>query len=164
VSTATDALSQVDAVATIAAMVTPALLILGSASLVASALVRMARVVDRARALAAAVHEADWQRLGVTRAEMHVWLERHATRARYAQRSIALLYLAIVVFIGTCLSIALDRATGHALAWLPLALALVGTLLLLAGGAWMVAESALSGAQIAAEIDLALVHLDGEAP
>jgi hypothetical protein len=32
-------------------MITPALLLLGSASLVASALVRMARVVDRARIL-----------------------------------------------------------------------------------------------------------------
>jgi hypothetical protein len=40
----------------ITAMVTPALLILGSASLIASALVRMARVVDRARILTATVY------------------------------------------------------------------------------------------------------------
>jgi hypothetical protein len=163
-SAVAEPLSQVDAVATIAAMVTPALLILGSASLVASALVRMARVVDRARTLAGAIHEGDWQRLGATRAELHIWLERHAIRARHAERSIALLYLAIVVFIATCLSIPIDRATGHALSWLPLVLALAGTLLLLAGGGWMVAESRLSRAQIGAEIDLALAHLDGEAP
>jgi Protein of unknown function (DUF2721) len=40
-------------VAFIAAMVTPALLIPGATSLVASVLVRMGRVVDRVRALAA---------------------------------------------------------------------------------------------------------------
>jgi len=52
-------------VATIAAMVTPALLILASASLVASALVRMARVVDRARVLAAIAHEGTWQKFEI---------------------------------------------------------------------------------------------------
>jgi hypothetical protein len=45
------------AVAAIAAMITPALLLLGSASLVASALMRMARVVDRARILVTIAHE-----------------------------------------------------------------------------------------------------------
>src|SRR5215469_18729356 len=44
-------------VAMIAALITPALLILASASVVATVLVRMARVVDRARVVAAAVHE-----------------------------------------------------------------------------------------------------------
>src|SRR5262249_1384133 len=54
------------AIAMIAAMITPAVLILASASLVASALVRMARVVDRARSLVAVAHEATWAKLGVT--------------------------------------------------------------------------------------------------
>jgi len=49
--------------------------------------------------------------------------QSHALRARYAQRSIALLYAAIVGFISTCLSIALDRALRAALSWLPVILA-----------------------------------------
>jgi hypothetical protein len=148
------------AIAMIAAMITPALLILGSASLVATVLVRMARVVDRARALVAIASEGGWERIGATPATLRLWLDRHASRARYAERSLALLYAAVVVFIATCLAIALDRVTGELLAWLPVSLALLGTLLLLAGGAWMLAESRLSGAQIQEEIRLAIKRLE----
>lgn len=148
------------AVATIAAMITPALLLLGSASLVASALMRMARIVDRARVLAARVHEGTAGNLGVTSDQLRLWLESHARRARYAERSIALLYGAIVVFISTCLSIALDRALDGAVSWLPVLLAVAGTLLLLTGGAYMVAESRLSGTQISVEIRLAIHRLE----
>ncbi len=145
-------------------MITPALLLLGSASLVASALMRMARVVDRARILTAAAHEGTPDKFGITTAQLRSWLERHAQRARYAERSIALLYAAIVVFISTCLSIALDRTVGGSLSWLPVMLAVGGTLLLLVGGAYMVAESRLSGAQISAEIRQALQALDLREP
>jgi hypothetical protein len=149
-------------VATIAAMITPALLILGSASLVASALIRMTRVVDRARVLAAIAHERDWdKKLGITTGQLRAWLDSHAQRARHAERSITYLYSAIVVFITTCLSIALDRALGGSLGWLPVILAVAGTLLLLTGGAYMVAESRLSGEQISSEIRLAIQKLDG---
>lgn len=147
------------AVATIAAMITPALLLLGSASLVASALMRMARVVDRARVLISIAHEGGLDKIGITTDQMLSWLQSHAQRARYAERSITLLYSAIVVFILTCLSIALDRALGGGLNGLPVMLAVAGTLLLLAGGAYMVAESRLSGAQIRAEIQLAVHKL-----
>jgi hypothetical protein len=147
------------AVALIAAMVTPALLILGAASLVASALVRMGRVVDRTRTLAAAIHTGEASRLGVSADRLRTWLERHAVRARYAERSIALLYTAVVVFIATSLSIALDRAGAGLPAWLPGALAIGGTFLLLAGGAFMVAESRLSSGQIQEEITDALARL-----
>jgi hypothetical protein len=147
------------AVAAIAAMITPALLLLGSASLVASALMRMARVVDRARMLAAIAQEGTLSKIGVTPDQLRAWLESHATRARYTERSVTLLYGAIVVFISTCLSIGLDRAMGGSLSWLPVTLAVAGTLLLLTGGAYMVAESRLSGEQIGAEISNALTRL-----
>jgi archaellum biogenesis protein FlaJ (TadC family) len=155
-----DAMAPSTAVATIAAMITPALLILGSASLVASALVRMARVVDRARYLAALVQDGSWQKAGLDSARLRSWLERHERRARYAEMSIALLYAAIVVFVATCLSIAVDRASGDLLTWLPVTLAILGTALLLIGGALMVAESRLSGNQIGEEIRQALLQLE----
>jgi hypothetical protein len=152
--------SQSAAVTTIAAMITPALLLLASASLVASALMRMARVVDRARVLTGVVHDGSLGRMGVTTGEMRAWLDSHAKRARYAERSITFLYAAIVVFISTCLSIAFDRIAGELLTWLPVALAIVGTLLLLSGAAYMVGESHLSGEQIRLEIQNALSRLD----
>jgi hypothetical protein len=141
-------------------MITPALLLLGSASLVASVLLRMARVVDRARILAAVAHERSVDKLGITTDQLRSWLESHARRARYAERSITVLYAAIVLFISTVLSIALDRALDGLLSGLPVILAVAGTLLLLAGGAYMVAESRLSGAQIGAEIREALHVLE----
>ena len=152
------------AVAMIAAMITPALLILASASLVATALVRMARVVDRARVLAAIAHEGDWEKLGATPAQLRTALERHAKRARYAEWSIALLYATVVVFVVTCISIAVDHAAGQSLTWLPVGLAIAGTLLLLSGGALMVAESRLAGDQIAEEIRHALARLEERKP
>jgi hypothetical protein len=41
---------------------------------------------------------------------------------------------------------------------MPVSLAIFGTMLLLAGGAWMVAESRLSGRQIQSEISYALAQ------
>ncbi len=148
-----------DAVALIAAMVTPALLILACASLVATALVRMARVVDRARVLAAAAHGGDWEKLGTDIAQLRAALGRHARRAHYAEWSIAALYASVVIFVLTSLSIVLNDVTGR-LGWLPAGLAILGMLPLLAGGAWMVAESRLGGAQIAEEIHGALAKLE----
>ena len=155
-------MSGATAVSVIAAMITPALFILASASLVASALVRMARIVDRARVLAAGAQDGSWARTGASAELVRGWLDRHAARARYAETSIAFLYAAIVVFTATCLSIVLDRETRGTLSWLPVVLAIGGTLLLLAGGAWMVVESRLSWAQIDEEIHRARARLKEE--
>jgi len=152
------------AVAMIAAMITPVLLILAAASLVATVLVRMARVVDRARVLTTMIHEGEWGKLGTTPAQLRTALERHAKRARYAEWSIALLYATVVIFVVTCISIAVDHAAGQSLSWLPVGLAIAGTLLLLAGGALMVAESRLAGDQIAEEIRHALARLEEKKP
>jgi hypothetical protein len=152
------------AAAAIAEMVTPALLILASASLVASALVRMARVVDRVRVLAAAAQDRGWNRLGISSAQLRAGIRRHAERARYAERSIALLYGAVVVFVATCLALAADRILDGALAWVPPVLAIAGTLLLLGGGWWMVAECRLGGKQIAEEIQAALSQMEVDEP
>ena len=148
------------AIALIAAMITPAVLILASASLVASALVRMGRVVDRARSLVALAHEETLEKAGVTADVLRAWLQDHARRARHAELAIALLYGAVVSFIATCLSIAADRAVSGSLAWLPVSLAVLGTLLLFGGGAEMVVESRLSGKQIQDEIRRALGQME----
>ena len=86
--------------------------------LVATALVRMARVVDRARLLAAIAHDGNWEKLGATKAQLRTALERQGKRARYAEWSIAVLYVSVVVFILTCLSIVVDHAMGGSLNWL----------------------------------------------
>jgi hypothetical protein len=141
-------------------MITPALLILACASLVSTALLRMARVVDRVRFLAAIAGAGEWNKFGGTVAQLRTELVRHRKRARYTEWSIAALYMSVVIFVLTCLSIVAARAIGDSLNWLPVGLAITGTLLLLAGAGWMVAESRLGGEQIAEEIRHAVARLE----
>lgn len=129
-------------------MITPALLILASGSLVATALVRLARVVDRARVLIASIEAGS-----VSDAEaLRRSLERHERRALYAERSVGLFFVAVVVFVLDCLSIGIDHFLGDVLTWLPVAMTIVGMLVVIVGAAYMVAESQLGALQIVEEI------------
>ncbi len=125
-------------------MITPALLILASGSLIATALVRLARTVDRVRKLA---------ELGPGGAERLAELDRTERRARLAIAAVALFFSAVVVFVGAGAAIALDRASGDQLTWLPVGLTLFGMALIVAGAGAMVLESRDSATQIGAEID-----------
>jgi hypothetical protein len=62
------------ALSVISAMVTPALMILAAASLASSALLRMGRIVDRARLLALMVHEGKLVQLGASPDVVARWL------------------------------------------------------------------------------------------
>jgi len=132
----------------IAAMITPALLILGAASLVATALVRLARVVDRSRVLIGAIEAGSVTDSGAMRTS----LDRHERRALYAERSVGLFFTAVVIFVAACLSIGIDHFAGNALTWLPVSLTIGGMAVLIAGAAYMVAESRLGSQQIIEEI------------
>jgi hypothetical protein len=137
-------------------MITPALLILASGSLVATALVRLARVVDRSRVLVTAIdagHLADPD--GVRRS-----LDRHERRAIYAERSVGLFFVAVVVFVLDCLSIGIDHFAGDTLTWIPVAATIGGMIVLLAGAAYMVAESQLGARQIVEEISTGRARLE----
>lgn len=78
----------------ISAMITPALLILSSASLVATALQRLARTVDRARAILQ-LSEEEVRSLGWTPDVSKRWLERYATRSLMAERAVTAFFLAV---------------------------------------------------------------------
>jgi hypothetical protein len=132
----------------IAGMITPALLILASASLVATALVRLGRVVDRSRLLIAAIEAGNIR----DPAALRVALGDHQQRAIYAERSVALFFLAVLIFVVDCLTIGLDHFSGDRLTWMPVTFTIGGMALLCAGAAFMVIESRLGAHQIIAEI------------
>ncbi|MBV8347119.1 MAG: hypothetical protein JOZ49_06150 [Mycolicibacterium sp.] len=67
-----------------------------------------------------------------------------------------------MVFIASILAIVLGSVAGGMTAWLPVALATLGTDLLLLGGAWMVAESRLSSKQIQQQIRSAHRRLEAQ--
>jgi VIT1/CCC1 family predicted Fe2+/Mn2+ transporter len=127
--------------ALIAAMLTPALLILAAGSLIATALVRLARVVDRIRALRASA-------TGDVAAEAKL----HERRARLSLAAVTCYFVAVVFFVGAGVGIAADAWSHGALTWLPVTLTLAGMLLIVAGAAAMALESRYSAVLILVEI------------
>lgn len=144
------------AIIIISAMITPALLILGSASLVATALQRLARAVDRSRAILQ-LSDEEAEKLGWTQDVSKRWLERYAARSLMAERAVTAFFLAVGILVLGCLSIAVDRYFADRLTWLPVSLTIIAMCMILAGAFFMVQESRLANFQIREEIQ----HLHG---
>ena len=125
--------------AILTAMLAPALLMAATASLLVSANARLARVVDRLRALI-----VSWEYDAPDRAERDDQIGRHRRRAHLVLRACQLLYGALGAFVGTSLSLAVDAFTGNRLVLLPTVLALVGVLFLLVASIVMGSEVSLS--------------------
>ena len=134
--------------AILTAMLAPALLMAATASLLVSANARLARVVDRLRALI-----VSWEYDAPDRAERDDQISRHRRRAHLVLRACQLLYGALGAFVGTSLSLAVDAFTGNRLVLLPTALALVGVLFLLAASIVMGSEVSLSVQSFDLEMD-----------
>ena len=112
--------------AILTSMLAPALLMAATASLLVSANARLARVVDRLRALIVA-----WESDAPDRAERDVQIQRHRQRAQLVLRACQMLYGALGGFVGTSLSLAVDAFLGFRLGVLPTVLAVVGVSFLL---------------------------------
>ncbi|MBV9545398.1 MAG: DUF2721 domain-containing protein [Chloroflexi bacterium] len=136
-------------------MITPALLILASGSLVATALVRLSRVVDRSRVLIGTIDASH----AVETDQLRNMLGLHQRRALYAERSVELFFVAVVIFVLDCLTLGLDYFAGNSLTLIPIVTTIVGMFVLIAGAAYMVAESQLGARQIVQEIDLGRARL-----
>ena len=113
--------------AILTAMLAPAFFLTATAALLASANTRLARVVDRLRALIVA-----WQQDAPDRVERDEQIRRHRERAHLVLRACRLLYAALAGFVGTSLSLAIDAFLAFRLGALPTVLAVVGVLFLLA--------------------------------
>ena len=127
--------------AIVSAMITPALLIMASGSLIATALLRLARVVDRVRALSAP---------GAPPIQADV--ERYARRIVLANRAVWVLFAAVVCFVLAGFAIPLDHVAGNRLLWLPVGMTTLGMAMIVAGTAAMLAECRHASVQIMMEI------------
>lgn len=143
--TATTAL---DHYAILAAMLAPALLMAATASLLVSANARLARVVDRLRALIVA-----WEQDAPDRAERDDQIRRHRERARLVLRACQLLYGALGGFVCTSLALAMDAFLGFRLGAVPTVMAVIGVLFLLAASLAMWREVSLSVRSFNLELD-----------
>jgi hypothetical protein len=142
----------------LSAMITPAVLISASGTLVLSTSVRLARVVDRVRALSANLedlfHAAADAIAAARREEVERQLELQTRRGRLIQRALTSFYVALCVFVGTTISIALS-AFAPATAWAPTGLGILGMLAMFYGCVLLVRETRL--ALVSVDLEMAFV-------
>ncbi|MEO7794307.1 MAG: DUF2721 domain-containing protein [Thermoanaerobaculia bacterium] len=131
----------------LAAMVTPAVLISAAGTLVFSTTSRLARIVDRARALGRELEEIENSPDAPFADEKRREIERQfavrAERSRLVQRAVTGFYVALGMFVATTVLIGL----GSLLAiqpFLPSSFAIVGTLVLFFGCIELIRETRLA--------------------
>ncbi len=134
--------------AILTAMLAPALLMTATASLLVSANARLARVVDRLRALI-----VEWNHDAPDRSCREDQIGRHRLRAHLVLRACQMLYMAMGSFVGTSLALATDAFLGFRLGMVPTILAVLGVVFLLAASLWMWREVSLSVRSFDSELD-----------
>ena len=134
------------------AMLAPAFFLTATASLILSANNRLARVVDRLRALMREIEEAhDDEDLAAL--EHNITTQRR--RSMRILRAGMLLYLAISCFVATSLTVAVDAFTGYRLEMLPTIFAAAGVLGLFGASLLLWQESHMAVAAVNEEMDQA---------
>ncbi|MGI8560676.1 MAG: DUF2721 domain-containing protein [Luteimonas sp.] len=138
--------------AILTAMLAPAFFLTATASLLMSANSRLARVIDRARALLKALSETDDVE-EILLIEKRVALQRR--RSMIILRGGQLLYVAISFFVATSLMVAADSFLGYRFGGLPTLLAVLGVLAMFAASLLLARESSLAVHAVNDEMDQA---------
>jgi hypothetical protein len=139
--------------AILTAMLAPALLMAATASLLVSANNRLARVVDRLRALIVA-----WENDAPDRDNRDLQISRHRRRAQLVLRACQMLYAGLGAFVGTSLALAIDAFLQFRLGILPTVLAVVGVSFLLLASFALGVEVSLSVRSFDDELDQELAR------
>jgi hypothetical protein len=126
-----------DTYVTLSAMITPALFMTVNGSLIISTSNRMSRVVDRVRQLnleadALCRGDSSLDFLDDRLAHAANQLDRMMVRSDLIRLALTLLYLAMAMFVGTSLTMALDALIGNYLVVVPTTTAIIGVSLMLA--------------------------------
>lgn len=136
--------------AILTSMLAPAFFLTATASLLISANNRLARVIDRLRAVLKELEET-------TDPEYRTVLENRIVvqrrRTVLVLRGSQLLYLAISFFVATSLAVAADALFGYRFTVLPTASAALGVLALFAASLFLARESVLAVRAISEEMD-----------
>lgn len=137
---------------TLTAMITPALFMTANGSLIISTSNRMSRVVDRIRQLNELADDIDRGKTDLDfpaerLAHISAQLNRLIGRSMWIRRALTMLYLALAMFVGTSLTMAIDDLIGHRFEVLPTTTAILGVTLLLLSSVQLTLEahSALKG-------------------
>jgi len=140
-------------------MITPAVLISACGTLIFSTANRLARVVDRVRALARLLEQLYASDQGdfvpERREESERQLSLLARRSRIIQRSLTALYVSLGFFVGTTIGIGVASLAPH-VAWLPTVLGVTGTLVLFYACILLINETRLALRSVDLEMEFAL--------
>ena len=132
---------------TVAAMIAPALFLRATGSLLISTANRIARIVDRIRALVTLFESSEFERLDfadVRREHVMEELRHLHFRSNRASAAITLLYMAFCAFATTSMTIALNSITSHSLEAVPVVCAVAGVGLLIVACVNLVLEARVS--------------------
>lgn len=138
--------------AILTAMLAPAFFLTATAALLGSANSRLARVIDRTRALLRELADESLTDVDDRRVlEARIALQRQ--RSHIILRGSQLLYLAISCFVGTSLSVAGDSFLDHRFAYAPTVLAALGVLAMFAASLLLAREAAMAVRAVNEEMD-----------
>lgn len=145
----------------LSAMITPVVLILASGSLILTTSQRLSRVIERTRKL------TDWiKELANTDAKqssvhdeviiLFQQLSKNARRAKLLQRAMACLYITLSIFVATSISIGIVDISKAQYTWIPVALGIIGALLLFYASILLIKESKIAISAVDQEMDSAI--------
>lgn len=143
----------------LSAMITPAVLISASGTLVLSTSVRLARVVDRVRTLSGTLEDIFNTRedsiVAARREHIEQQLEMQTRRGRLIQRALTSFYVALCVFVGTTISVAVSMFA-PAVSWAPTSLGIFGMITMFYGCVLLVRETRLALVSVDREMTFVL--------
>jgi hypothetical protein len=140
------------------AMITPALLLSACGTFILSTSNRLARIVDRIRALSHHVEALSAPDAAVELRDDRIEQERseiklQSRRLRLIQHALTLLYFAAVSFLITSVAIGLVASVSLALYWIPVAFGIFGAILMLAAAIILAIEARKAVSDLAIEAE-----------
>ena len=143
----------------LSAMITPAVLISACGTLIFSTANRLARVVDRVRALTRLLEQLYASDQGdfvvERREESERQLSLQARRSGIIQRALTALYVSLGLFVATTVSIGVAGLAPH-VSWLPTVLGITGTIVLFYASILLINETRLALRSVDLEMAFAL--------
>ena len=138
------------------AMITPALLISASGTFVLSTSNRLGRVIDRVRRLTEILEEVmkeghTVELLAERRALIFELIDRQTARAKMLARALMVFYIATGMFVATSVAIGIVTLLFPGYTWIPVALGISGTILLLGGSIVLIFEARMAIHSLIAE-------------
>ena len=145
----------------LSAMITPVVLIMASSSLILSTSQRLSRSIERTRKITdimkSLINKEDNMEPSKELLAFFEQLNLSAQRARFLQKSMTCLYITLLIFVASCISIALVFLFFKEYSWIPIILDVLGVCFLFFASYLLIRESALAYRSVNKEMNFSLL-------